>query len=195
MRRPVLLGCLVAIAAGLVVAAVGLAGDRDAGAPVAAAPVPVAEPDGPFARAAQEHDARRMGSSRRMRGHHRLHARLVGDLAERLAVSEPRLRAALRDVKQRARARGDSLLRATPARRAAIKERLARELGNRLGIPSDRVVAAVRAEIEKALGIAVTFGAITKQGRDLALKCFDDPATCDLAAVRHHVGFHHDGRT
>jgi hypothetical protein len=192
MRRTVLLAALAAlVAAGLVVAAAGLAGDRaERPATPAAAPPPG---EGPFAMAAAEGRAHAIGSRERPGGRHGLHARLVGDLAERLGVREARLRAALRDVKQRARARGVRLRDATPAQLAALKRQLTRDLAGELGVPRERVVAAVRAELEQALGVAVTFGAITKRGRDMALACFDDPAACDLAAMRREHPFRRHG--
>jgi hypothetical protein len=143
--------------------------------------------------AAAEGRAQAIGSRERTRGRHGLHARLVGDLAERLGVREARLRAALRNAKQRARAGGVRLRDATPAQLAGLKRQLSRDLAGELGVPRERVVAAVRAELEQALGIGVTFGAITKQGRELILACFDDPAACDLAAVRREHAFRGHG--
>jgi hypothetical protein len=194
MRRTALLISLLAVlAAGLAVAAAGLAGGgSDPTRPAAARPA--TPQDGPFALAAERGEARRLGRHRGGMGRG-LHARLITDLAERLDVDDAELRGALRTVKGRARRDGVNLRTATPAQRAALKQRLAADLAGELGRSTDRVVAAVRAELEEALGVMLTFGAITERGRDVALACYDAPADCDLAALRREVRFrHHGGR-
>ena len=50
------------------------------------------------------------------------------------------------------------------------------------------------AELRKAVEAVVAQQRKRHRGRDLALGCFDDPATCDLAALRKEIHFRHHGR-
>jgi len=93
------------------------------------------------------------------------------------AAARPALRALRRDAR-----RGDL---------AARKQELAEDLGTELGQPPEAALTAVRAELSAKLDLAVTFGAAGARGRELALACFDDPATCDVAALRREVRFGH----
>jgi hypothetical protein len=72
---------------------------------------------------------------------------------------------------------------------AALKTELATALGTKLNKTPDEVLAAVRAELDARLTQAVTAGWVTQKGHDLALACFDAPATCDLKALRAEVRF------
>jgi hypothetical protein len=70
---------------------------------------------------------------------------------------------------------------------AALKTDLATSLATKLGKTPDEVLAAVRAELDARLTQAVTAGWLTQKGHDLALACFDTPASCDLKALRAEV--------
>jgi hypothetical protein len=70
---------------------------------------------------------------------------------------------------------------------AALKTELATSLAAKIGKTPDEVVAAVRAELDARLTQAVAAGWLTQKGHDLALACFDDPASCDLKALRAEV--------
>jgi hypothetical protein len=77
----------------------------------------------------------------------------------------------------------------------ALKTDLATSLAQKLGKTPDEVLAAVRAELESRLTQAVQAGWLTPKGHDLALACFDAPATCDLKALKGEVRlFGHHGR-
>jgi hypothetical protein len=80
---------------------------------------------------------------------------------------------------------------ARPARLAARKQELAEDLAAELGKTPEQVLTAVRAELVAKLDLAVTFGAVTAKGRDLALACFDEPASCDRRALRREVRMGH----
>jgi hypothetical protein len=69
----------------------------------------------------------------------------------------------------------------------ALKTDLATSLATKLGTTPDAVLAAVRAELDARLTQAVTAGWLTQKGHDLALACFDTPASCDLKALRAEV--------
>jgi hypothetical protein len=73
----------------------------------------------------------------------------------------------------------------------AIKAELAQSLATKLGKTPDAVLTAVRAELDQRLTQAVGIGLVTQQAHDLALACFDDPASCDLAAARAAFPFGH----
>lgn len=226
MRRTLLLASLVALVAGLGVSAFALAGDRD-------------DRDRTSAQRSGDRDRsdRFHGGRAHRRGAHRgLHARLLGDLAERLGVERRELRAAIRGVKRRTLDRAvergtitaeqrDTLaacLQNRRARRAAgcdrsdrtalraamralrreaqpstfaqRKRELAEDLATELGKSPDEVITAVRAELAEKLDFAVGIGAVTAEGRRLALACFDEPATCDVAALRREVRWRGHGR-
>jgi hypothetical protein len=66
----------------------------------------------------------------------------------------------------------------------ALKAELAQSLATKLGKTPEAVLTAVRAELDQRLTQAVGIGLVAQQAHDLALACFDDPASCDLAAVR-----------
>jgi hypothetical protein len=86
----------------------------------------------------------------------------------------------------------------------ALKADLAQSLATKLGKTPDQILAAVRAELDARLTQAVTIGLVTQKGHDLALACFDAPATCDLTALKAEIKFpghraggkgdRHDGR-
>ncbi|MBI5104346.1 MAG: hypothetical protein HZB46_05055 [Solirubrobacterales bacterium] len=109
---------------------------------------------------------------------------VLRSLSDRLGVEPARLRAA-----------GAAVAREQWARRkagskpdlAALKQELAASLGDKLGLPADKVLEAVRAELEQRLGQAAAFGMVSEKGRALALACFDAPAACDLRALRREV--------
>jgi hypothetical protein len=71
----------------------------------------------------------------------------------------------------------------------ALKAELATSLATKLSKTPDEVLTAVRAELDARLTQAVTAGWLTQKGHDLALACFDTPATCDLKALRAEVRF------
>jgi hypothetical protein len=73
----------------------------------------------------------------------------------------------------------------------ALKAELAQSLATKLGKTPEAVLTAVRAELDQRLTQAVGIGLVTQQAHDLALACFDDPASCDLAAVRAAFPFGH----
>ena len=75
----------------------------------------------------------------------------------------------------------------------ALKADLAASLASKLGKTPDAVIAAVRAELDARLTTAVTAGWLTQKGHDLALACFDTPASCDTKALRAEVKFFHGG--
>jgi hypothetical protein len=75
----------------------------------------------------------------------------------------------------------------------ALKAELAASLATKLAKTPDEVLAAVRAELDARLTQAVTAGWLTQKGHDLALACFDTPATCDTKALRAEVKFFHGG--
>ena len=102
-------------------------------------------------------------------------------LADRRSCDRTAIRPVLRAL------RADARPAAWPERKRELAEDLAAELGRE---PAD-VVAAVRAELDEKLGMAVTFGVVSERGRELALACFDDPASCDVAALRAEVRFRH----
>jgi hypothetical protein len=74
----------------------------------------------------------------------------------------------------------------------ALKADVAQSLATKLGKMPDEILTAVRAELDQRLTQAVAIGLVTQKGHDLALACFDDPATCDLTALRDevHLGGH-----
>jgi hypothetical protein len=72
---------------------------------------------------------------------------------------------------------------------AALKTELATSLATKLGKTPDEVLAAVRAELDARLTQAVSAGWLTQKGHDLALACFDAPASCDLKALKAEVRF------
>jgi hypothetical protein len=72
---------------------------------------------------------------------------------------------------------------------AALKTELATSLASKIGKTPEQVIAAVRAELDARLTQAVSAGWLTQKGHDLALACFDTPASCDLKALRAEVRF------
>ena len=102
-------------------------------------------------------------------------------LAERRTCDRSTIRPILRAL------RADARPAAWPERKRELAEDLAAELDRD---PAD-VIAAVRAELGAKLDMAVTFGVVTERGRDLVLACFDDPASCDVAALRAEVRLGH----
>jgi hypothetical protein len=71
----------------------------------------------------------------------------------------------------------------------ALKAELAASLATKLSKTPDEVLTAVRAELDARLTQAVTADWLTQKGHDLALACFDAPASCDLKALRAEVRF------
>jgi hypothetical protein len=69
----------------------------------------------------------------------------------------------------------------------ALKAELATALATKLSKTPDEVLTAVRAELDARLTQAVTAGWLTQKGHDLALACFDTPASCDLKALHAEV--------
>ncbi|HET6508496.1 MAG TPA: hypothetical protein VFG42_17015 [Baekduia sp.] len=119
------------------------------------------------------------------RGHARgpWRAALTG-VARRLDVSPADLRAAITTVAAQQRGQGTTDL---AAKKTAWIDGLATQLHK---TPAE-VTTAVRAELDAQLTQAVAKGWITAQGRTIALGCFDNPAGCDLAALRAQVRPHH----
>jgi hypothetical protein len=181
MRRPLLLALLAALVAGLSVTAVSLAGSRDADRTDRVERSVCAD---------RSERSERAGRAARAHGggaHAAIRRQVLASLARRLDVTPAQLRAALRTVKRENR-------RTTfppQSEWAALKLKLAEDLGAELDRSPDAVLAAVRAELSAKLDLAVTFGAVTARGRELALACFDDPASCDVAALRGEVRFRH----
>jgi hypothetical protein len=69
----------------------------------------------------------------------------------------------------------------------ALKQQLAAAVAAKLGVTPEKLLEAVRAELEQRLGQAVAMGLVSEKGRGLALQCFDDPAACDVDALRAEV--------
>ena len=109
---------------------------------------------------------------------------LVACLANRRTCNRRAARPGLRALRRDAR----------PAAWADRKSELFADLAAELGRPADEVAAAVRAELVAKLDLAVTFGAVSARGRDLALSCFDAPQSCDVAALRREVRLGHGRR-
>lgn len=70
---------------------------------------------------------------------------------------------------------------------AALKTELADALGKELGIPGARIIEAARAELSDRLDQAVKIGFLDAAGKARVLGCFDDPASCDLKALKASV--------
>jgi hypothetical protein len=105
-------------------------------------------------------------------------------MADRATCDRAAARPAFRALRRDAR-RGDL---------GARKDELAEDLAAELGKTPEQVLTAVRAELVAKLDLGVTFGAVTAKGRDLALACFDEPASCDRAALRREVRMGHGRR-
>jgi hypothetical protein len=114
-------------------------------------------------------------------------------LAQRLDVAPADLRAAVKTIAQEQRAKHRGHARPTPEQLAALKTELATSLATKLDKTPDEVLTAVRAELDARLTQAVAAHWLTQKGHDLALACFDAPASCDLKALRAEVRFfgHH----
>jgi hypothetical protein len=121
----------------------------------------------------------------------------LDSLAQRLDVAPADLRAA---VKATAQEQAPKLRAARKAHTTpdlvALKTELATSLATKLNKTPDEVLTAVRAELDARLTQAVTAGWVTQKGHDLALACFDDPASCDLKALKAEVRIfgHHKKR-
>jgi hypothetical protein len=111
-------------------------------------------------------------------------------LAGRLSVAPADLKAAVTAVakEQRAKRKAAGKPHAEPDL-AALKTELAASLATKLGTTPKEILTAVRAELDARLTQAVAAGWVTQKGHDLALACFDAPATCDLKALRAEVRF------
>ena len=70
-----------------------------------------------------------------------------------------------------------------------LKRTLSEDFAAELGKPAGEVVAAVRAELSQRLDQGVALGVVTEEGRKLALGCFDDPGSCDVAALQRQLRF------
>lgn len=101
-------------------------------------------------------------------------------VAQRLDVAPADLRAAVKAVAREQRGQRETDL-------AAQKTAWIDGLATKLNKTPDAVAAAVRAELEAQLTKAVGRGWITPQGETIALACFDDPAGCDLKALRAQI--------
>lgn len=71
----------------------------------------------------------------------------------------------------------------------ALKRTLSRDFAAELRKPTAEVVGAVRAELAERLEQGVALGVVTEEGRKLALGCFDEPGTCDVAALQRQLRF------
>jgi len=113
------------------------------------------------------------------RGHHKADKPAAGATCDQAAAKSAR----------------DKLRAAPQPDLAQLKSDAVAGLATRLGKTPEAVTTAVRAELVQRLGQAVTIGWITQKGSDLALGCFDTPASCDLKALRAEVKFFgHAGR-
>jgi hypothetical protein len=108
-------------------------------------------------------------------------------LAQRLGVSTADLQAAVKAVAADQRAARQADPSAPKPDLAAKKAAWIDGLAAKLSKTPDEVAAAVRAELDARLTDAVSKGWLTEQGRTLALGCFDNPASCDLKALRAEV--------
>jgi hypothetical protein len=124
------------------------------------------------------------------------HAKHAGDgffgaaldsLAQRLDVPPADLRAAIKAVVAEQRAKPHTAWPPTPEQLAALKTELAGSLATKLDKTPDEILTAARAELDARLTQAVAAGWLTQKGHDLALACFDDPASCDVNALRGAV--------
>jgi hypothetical protein len=111
----------------------------------------------------------------------------LNGVAQRLDVAPADLRAAVKAVAAEQRGQKTGL--------AAKKTAYVNGLATKLGKTPDAVAAAVRAELDTRLTQAVATHWITEQGKTLALGCFDDPAGCDLKALRAEVTAFGGGKT
>lgn len=73
----------------------------------------------------------------------------------------------------------------------ALKRSLATDLAAGVGKDAGAVLSAVRAELATKLSFAQTVGFIKPPQRELALGCFDAPASCDLDALHRAFAFAH----
>jgi hypothetical protein len=112
-------------------------------------------------------------------------ARIPRTRTSRAACDTAAAKSGLRKLRAAAKAKPDLV---------ALKTQLATALATKLGKTPEEVLTAVRAELDQRLTQAVGIGLVTQKGRDLALGCFDQPATCDLAALRSEVRFGHHRR-
>lgn len=99
-----------------------------------------------------------------------------------------------RTARPAARALKRSFRRASPAALAQLKDEVAGDLAAELGKDKADVVAAIRAELADKLAKGVAFGVVSEKARDLALGCFDAPASCDRAALREALPRGHGHR-
>lgn len=168
MRRPIFLALAAALLAGLAVSAVTLArnGDRTVTRESAMAS---------FQHVRQD----------RAEGHFR-------GLAERLGVTPRELKDAVRATARQLpmkRIKRIATGRGATAALPKLKRRAAARLGAELDKPASEVVETVRAELAERLAYGVGVGMVSDRGRDLALACFDDPASCDVPALRRELSF------
>lgn len=95
-------------------------------------------------------------------------------------------RAAMAKLKAAKRMQGRDL--------ATLKAQLLADLAAELGKPEADVATAIRASLVEALAKAVARGWLTEHGRDLAIGCFDTPASCDRKALRGELRLPFGGR-
>ncbi|WCB93782.1 hypothetical protein DSM104299_02498 [Baekduia alba] len=114
----------------------------------------------------------------------------VTSLAQRLGVDPRALRTAIRAVVKEQLAEQRKAPRKAKPDLTALKADLATSLAAKLGKTPDEVLAAVRAELDARLTQAVQAGWLTQKGHDLALACFDVPASCDVKALKGEVRVH-----
>ncbi len=86
-----------------------------------------------------------------------------------------------------ARAKLKAAKRAQARDLSKLKDLLLTDLAAELGKPVAEVTTAIGASLRDALDQAVARGWLTAKGRELALQCFDAPASCDRKALRAEV--------
>jgi hypothetical protein len=74
-----------------------------------------------------------------------------------------------------------------------LKSQLIGDLADELNKQPAEVEDAIRAELVDLLDTGVKLGFVSERGRTLALGCFDQPAQCDLKALRREARRHHRG--
>lgn len=185
MRRPLLVTALLAVSVALAVTAVTVAGES----PPADTPAdtPAAAPqraESAFVRATQR-EVSGAAAPRRVGHRHGRHRKVLRSLANRLEVTPAELKTALHAIK-RDGADLKELWRKKDL--VTLKQELATRLGTSLDRTPEETLSAVRAELESELDRAADHGVLTKRARELALGCFDEPADCNLRALRWEIG-------
>jgi hypothetical protein len=122
---------------------------------------------------------------------HGVFAASLNSLARRLDVDAATLRTAVKAVVREEQTKYGKTHPKPDL--ATLKAELATSLASKIGKTPDEVLTAVRAELDARLTQAVQAGWLTQKGHDLALACFDTPATCDMKALKGEVRFGHKG--